>query len=93
MQVTLLVIEVMLEGCRSLKEKRHRTRKFREKWGRRQNVAVIESGQQDQQQFCEWSLVVIADSRKRLHQLIEQIETELETELDGIVTGITREQL
>ena len=93
MKITLVTIEVFLEGCKSLKEKRSRIRKFREKWGRRQNIAVIESELQDQLQRCEWSLVIIAASQKLLDQSIAQIEQELEAELDGIIVSLYRERI
>lgn len=91
MKITLLKILVLLNGCQSLKEKRRRIRKFRDKWGGRQNVAVIESGRQDQVQHCEWSLVIIAGSQKVLDQSIAQIETELQMEFDGTVLDVHRE--
>ena len=93
MKLVLLTIEVFLDGCGSLKEKRRRIRKFRDIWGKRQNVAVIESARQDQVQYCEWSVVIIADSQKLLDQSIALIETELRTEFDGTVINVHRERL
>jgi uncharacterized protein YlxP (DUF503 family) len=93
MKIVLLTIEVFLDGCQSLKEKRHRIRKFRDIWGRKQNVAVIESARQDETQFCEWSVVVVADSQKLLDQSVAMIETELSVELDGTIVRVQRETL
>ena len=93
MRITLLTVDLWLEGCKSLKAKRSRTRKIRDSFARRSNVAVHESGFLDVHDRSQWSILVIAQSQNLIDQWIATIESELSTELDAVIVDIIRERL
>ncbi|MDK1022752.1 MAG: DUF503 family protein [Gammaproteobacteria bacterium] len=93
MRITLLTIDLWLEGCNSLKAKRRRTGKIRDKFARRSNLAVHESGFLDIHDRSQWSILVIAQSQNLVDQSIAIIEAELCTELDAVIVDIKRERL
>ena len=93
MRITLLTVDLWLEGCDSLKAKRRRTARIRDKFARRSNSAVHESGYLDVHDRSQWSILVIAQSQKLVDQSIAAIETELSTELDAVIVNINQERL
>jgi uncharacterized protein YlxP (DUF503 family) len=93
MRITLLTVDLWLEGCNSLKAKRRRTARIRDKFARRPDSAVHESGHLDVHDRAQWSIVVIAQSQKLVDQSIAAIEMELNTELDAVIVDINRERI
>jgi uncharacterized protein YlxP (DUF503 family) len=93
MRITLLKVDLWLEGCNSLKAKRSRTGRIRDKLARRASVAVHESGYLDIHDRSEWTILVIAQSQRLVDRLIASIETELGTELDAVIVNVDRERL
>ena len=93
MRITLLTVDLWLEGCNSLKAKRRRIGRIRDSFARRSNLAVHESGFLDVHERSQWSILVIAQSQNLVDQSIATIESELSTELDAVIVNINRERL
>lgn len=93
MKITLLTVDLWLEGCNSLKAKRRRTGKIRDRLARRSNLAVHESGFLELHERSQWAILVIAQSQKLVDQSIAVVEKELATELDAVIVDIKRERL
>ncbi|MDA0789087.1 MAG: DUF503 family protein [Proteobacteria bacterium] len=82
MQLQLLTVQFRFAGCGSLKEKRGRQAGLRERLGRMATVAIAETGDQDRLDSAQWTLVLMADSSRRLDQLRSTID-EVLLRVDG----------
>lgn len=69
MEMGMLVAEFFLDGCTTLKDKRHRIGGLSDRFGKAQNVAVIESGFQNDHRRSEWTFVAIANNRVGVENL------------------------
>ncbi len=88
MKIRLLVVDFHLPGCRSLKEKRHRTRGIRDRFGRQPNLALAESAYQNEHQRAQWAFIILASDSKTLDRTVSDLEDRLETTVDGVIGGI-----
>jgi len=93
MRIGILVVELHLEGCHSLKEKRHRLLGLRDRFGKQPNVAVCESDFQDEHQRAQWSFVALGADGKLVEQSLRRIEDHIESAVDAVVTNLEREWL
>ncbi len=93
MKITLMNVEVQLEGCDSLKEKRGRMARWKARIGRMPNVAVCESGLQDVHARARYTVVVIAGDAAFSQRVLGNIEEALLTDVDGRVMDVWREEL
>jgi len=94
MRLRILLIEMSfyLPGCTSLKEKRHRLAKLADKLGKLHQLAVCETGCQDNHQQSVWSAVLVGNSRALVDQLVAQLESVC-LELDAVTLNIRQEWL
>ncbi|MCB1631972.1 MAG: DUF503 domain-containing protein [Pseudomonadales bacterium] len=83
MHIAVLSLRLHLEGCASLKEKRHRVSGLRERFGRLPSVAVCESGDQDALQRSEWSFVVVGGTRSLVDRQVAEIERFIAESVDA----------
>lgn len=93
MKVGLLRAGFYLHGCGSLKEKRQRLSRLRDKFGRQTLLAVCESDHADQHRRGEWTFVACAGSPLVVQQTLADIETYLATRIDAEVVSLDREWL
>ena len=93
MHVGILGLDFHLPGCASLKEKRRRLRRLRDKFGRVPNLAICESGHQDAHQRARWSVVAVASSATVVERMLGDVERWVDERLDAIVVGVDREVL
>ncbi|MGF1527872.1 MAG: DUF503 domain-containing protein [Candidatus Competibacterales bacterium] len=93
MIIDLLVVELRLPGCESLKEKRQRISGLRERFGKQANVSVCETAYQDNHKLAQWSFVAVSLDRNINQRALAKIEQYLGCEIDAVVTAIHREQL
>ncbi len=93
MRLGMLIVELRLPGCHSLKEKRHRLLGLRDRFGKQTNVAVCESDFQNEHQRAEWSFLAAASDRKVVEQTLQQIENHIESNIDAIVIDVQRDWL
>ncbi len=93
MIVTLMVADLHLPGCRSLKEKRRRLAGIKVRLGRQTNLAVCESELNDDHQYSRWSFVAISRGPKTVDKILASVETYLEEELDAMLLKTRREEL
>lgn len=92
MQLQLLTVQYRFAGCDSLKEKRARQAGLRERLGRVATVAIAETGHQDRRDSAEWTLVLMADSQRRLDQLRARVD-EVLLHVDGELIHQTAETI
>lgn len=88
MKIRLLEVEFHLPGCRSLKEKRHRTRGIRDRFGKQANLAVAECGYQNEHQRALWAFVILASDSGSLDRAAADLENRLELTVDGAISAI-----
>ena len=90
MRVAQLTVDFHLHACRSLKEKRSRLGRLRDKFGRQTNLAVTESDQQDNHQHAQWSFVCAASDPQIVEQTLADVERYVAQSLDAEVVGLKR---
>ena len=88
MKIRLLVVDFHLPGCRSLKEKRHRTRGIRDRFAKRTNLAVAECDYQDEHRRARWAFVILSSDGKTLDRAVSDLENRLELAVDGVITNV-----
>ncbi len=93
MRVGVLRASFYLHGCQSLKEKRQRLGRLRDKFGKQTGVAVCESGYPDDHKRGEWSFVAAASSGKVVQQILSEVETYVSTAIDAELLDLEREWL
>ena len=93
MRVGLLRAGFYLHGCGSLKDKRHRLSRLRDKFGRQTALAVCESNHADNLRRAEWTFVASASSDVVVQQALTEVENYLASALDAEVVCLQREWL
>ena len=93
MRVALLRAGFYLHGCGSLKEKRQRLSRLRDKFGKQTALAVCESNHADEHKRGEWTFVASASSHTVVQQALSDVERYLSTSLDAEVVSVEREWL
>ncbi len=93
MYIELMIVELQLPGCFSLKEKRQRLGGLRERFGKQANVSVCESGYQDLHQKAQWSFVAVSLDPTINDTALKRIEQHLSSEVDAIISSVFREKL
>ncbi len=91
MHATLLQIDFHLPNCRSLKEKRHRLARLRDKFGRITNLAVCESGHNDTHNRAQWTFIAIAGDEKIVLRTVQEVCDWCAQTLDATIINIDRE--
>ncbi|UCF66498.1 MAG: DUF503 domain-containing protein [Acidobacteriota bacterium] len=91
MRVGLLVLEIFLHGCTSLKEKRRVIRAIRDRSRHRHNVALAEVDHQDLHQRAKLAFVSVASRRAPLDQLFDRIVEDAEELAHGGIEETVRE--
>lgn len=93
MRVGLLRAGFYLHGCGSLKEKRQRLSRLRDKFGKQTALAVCESDHADELRHGEWTFVASASSDVVVQQTLMDVERYLTSALDAEVVSMEREWL
>lgn len=93
MRVGLLRAGFYLHGCASLKEKRQRLGRLRDKFGKQTGLAVCESKHADELRRGEWTFVACATSDVVVQQTLTDVERYLTTSVDAEVVNVEREWL
>ena len=91
--VGLLVLELHLVGCGSLKDKRRIVRSLLDRSRARHNVAGAEVDHQDLQQRSQVAFAAVAASSAPLERLFDQILAEAEAIVPGGVAEVARDYL
>ena len=93
MHIEALFLSFVLDGCRSLKERRARTAGFRDRIGRQAALAVCELAEDGALRRSDWCVIAVGAHRAQVDRLVEQVrETALRT-VDGELTELRREAL
>ncbi len=93
MSISCVVVDFHLDGCRSLKEKRHCLAGLRERYGRQTNVAVFESAYADSLDRAQWSFVVAASASGPVSSQINKMLESIETQVDAVIVDVQTWQL
>ena len=91
MHVGILELDFHLAGCRSLKEKRSRLQRLRDKLGRSTSLAVCESGYQDVLHRARWSVVAVASSHVVVEKSLGDVERWARERMDATLVDVERE--
>ncbi|MCY4012371.1 MAG: DUF503 domain-containing protein [Gammaproteobacteria bacterium] len=93
MHIGVLDLDFHLPGCASLKEKRRRLARLRDKFGRVPNLAICESDHQDSRQRARWSVVAVAADAVVVEQSLANVERWAAESVDATIVGVDRELL
>lgn len=93
MRVGLLVLELFLPGCASLKDKRRILRSLMDRARSRHNVALAEVDYQDLHQRARIAFVSVAHAEAPLQRLFDALRDEAEYIVPGGVSETDREFL
>lgn len=93
MRIELMTVKLFLPMVHSLKEKRSRVKKIREKWGKIKHLAVAESDYLDLWQISLWSFVAISSDKKMIDKTFAEIEQYMRHDGEYVVTDIKVELL
>jgi hypothetical protein len=93
LHIECLCISFKLDGCHSLKDKRQRLSGLRDRYGKRPEMAVIESGGADIHEQAEWSFIVVAANRANADRLLQKLEEEIATTVDARIVSASRHVL
>lgn len=93
MKIEEYSVLLYLPDCPSLKEKRHRTQGLRDHFGRQPQIAVCESGEQDNPEKALWSFVLVANDQAAIDQSISRIDQYLNENVQGMVIDQQRTRL
>lgn len=93
MYIGILCLQFHLEGCSSLKEKRQRLGKLRDKFGKQVNISVCESAHHDVLQSAEWSFVVTSTDKLTIEKTLQQVERYTLESVDAQITHTQVEYL
>lgn len=93
MRIARLTVDFHLAGCRSLKDKRRRLAKLRDKFGQKTHVSVCESDHADSWQRAQWSFVVGAGAGRVVEQTLNEIEQYVALSVDAQVLSMQRQWL
>jgi uncharacterized protein YlxP (DUF503 family) len=74
MMIGLLEIDLFAEGFHSLKEKRRLLSSVKERLRNKFNIAIVESGHQEQWQKAQLTIVSLGPNRAILDSAFQQIE-------------------
>ena len=91
--VGVLTLELRLEDCHSLKDKRHYVLGLKDRLRHHHNVAVAEIDFQDIWQHALVAAVTVSSSRQRAAQVLEQVEREAASFLGGALVNTVVEWL
>ena len=91
MHIGVLALDFQLAGCGSLKEKRRRLARLRDKFGRIANLAVCESGYQDSHQRARWAVVAVASEMRVVEQSLTAVERWVAESVDATLIDVGRE--
>lgn len=93
LHIGLLTVRLKLYGCDSLKEKRQRLARLRDRFGREPALAVCESDLQNRLDEAEWSFLAMANDGPLVERQLAGVERFIVEEIDAVVVDIQRESL
>lgn len=93
MKIGVMRAGFYLHGCGSLKEKRRRLGRVRDKFGKASGLAVCESRYPDDHKRSEWTFVAVASAGTVVQQALTEVETFLATSVDAELISVDREWL
>ena len=93
MHIGVLSLDFHLPGCASLKEKRRRLVRLREKFGRSASLAVCESAHQDSHRRARWEIVAVAGDAGVVERALTEVERWAAEFLDAVVVDVARENI
>ncbi len=93
LSVGLLVLELYLHGCSSLKEKRRVVRSLIDRSRARHNVAAAEVDHQDLHQRAQIAFASVASAEDPLQRLFDALVAEAEEIVPGGVSEYARDIL
>ena len=93
MELGLLTLRFHLEGCQSLKEKRHRLAGLKGRFGKHSQVGICESDFQDQTGQAEFLVTCLGQNRSQVNSILVDIEQYAASALDAVICDRQREWL
>ena len=93
MKIAKLEVSFLLHGCRSLKDKRRRLHKLRDKFGQNRSIAVCEADFADDHRRSLWAFLVCAGSAVVVEQILSDVARYVLQSIDAEVTDISRHWL
>jgi len=76
----VIVWELHIDGCNSLKQKRAILRSLKDRLRGRHNVSIAETDHQDMWQRAELSAAVVSSDRRRAQEMLSRIDSVIESD-------------
>ena len=86
MIIGLLVLEIYLPYCHSLKEKRKKLNSIRDRFKNKYNVALAEIEYQNKWQRAKIGMVTLNSQKKIVERMFSRIVADAEEIIDGEIT-------
>jgi uncharacterized protein YlxP (DUF503 family) len=80
MVVGVIVWELHLAGCASLKEKRAILRSLKDRLRGRHNISVAETDHQNTWQRAELSVAIVSSDRRRAQEVLSRVDSVVESD-------------
>lgn len=90
MHIGVLALDFHLDGCASLKEKRRRLSRLRDKFGRITNLAICESAFQDSHRRARWEIVAVAGDPGVVERSLAEVERWAAMSVDATIVDAAR---
>jgi len=91
--IGIMTVQFHLPGSGSLKDKRQRLARVRDRFGRDPNIAISESAFQDSWDRAEWTYLAMAGDKVVVEKQLTAIERFIAEEIDAVITQIHRDFL
>lgn len=91
--IGVLSLDFRLPGCASLKEKRRRLARLRDRFGRSPNLALCESAHQDSHRLARWDVVAVAADAGVVARALGDVERWASESLDAVLVNVAREDV
>lgn len=93
LQIGVLQFEVMVDGSRSLKDKRRVIRSLKDRLRRKYNVSIAEVGSLDKWNIADLALVAVSRDGAHLGAVLNRVTEELHGLRDGRLGELSRQVL
>lgn len=83
LHIAALHLHFQLYGCHSIKDKRRVFSALRAVWGRETDLALMETGDQDDLTSAHWSIVAVGPSPAAVQHRLDLVEKTIAARIDA----------
>jgi uncharacterized protein YlxP (DUF503 family) len=83
--IGLLIIQMSLPDCHSLKEKRRVVKSLKDRAKAHHNISIAEIGELDKWQYAAIGVTAISNDKKIIDRTFQAIRTQVESSIPGFI--------